>query len=96
MTDENRGFVTELDCDHCGGVAIESADGLFYDGDGGECISCGFPGMVSVYEDDNGRENEDGECYTAVWQESDDETAVCNEPACEECREKRTEKGGAK
>ena len=96
MSEENREFMTELECDHCGGTAIESVDGLFYDGDDGSCDTCGFPGMVSVYEDENGREGDDGECYTAVWQESDDDAAVCNDPACEECKDRRTDKDGAK
>ena len=67
-----------LTCDHCGDVAIESADGLFRDGDGGPCLSCGMPGQVTVdeYEDPP----------TAYWTPSEwDESAWCNRADCEDC-----------
>lgn len=71
-------FETELECAHCGGVAIEKEDGVFYDGDGGSCETCGFPGLVSVDSESD-----------AYWVESDDEDAVCNDPGCEDCRDRR-------
>lgn len=77
-------FETELDCQHCGDVAIEKADGVFCDGDGGSCETCGFPGSVSVDSESD-----------AYWVESENANAVCLDPECEECREKRV-KDGAK
>lgn len=38
--------VPYLDCGHCGGVAIESEDGMFGDGDGNACATCGLTGHV--------------------------------------------------
>jgi hypothetical protein len=74
-------IVTELECDHCGDVAIESATGLFGDGDGEACLSCGMPGCVSI--DDAG----DIEDNVAYWR-CDDE-ARCTLADCSECREER-------
>ncbi len=69
-----------LECPHCGGVAIESPDGMFGDGDGEACMTCGFPGHVSI--DDADEEN-----VTADWSPRDwDENARCTEDDCEECR----------
>lgn len=72
-----------LDCDHCGAEAIESADGTFGDGDGGKCMTCGFPGCVSV--DDSGDMGD----ATAYWSCSEADDAVCNEADCESCEEFR-------
>jgi hypothetical protein len=38
----------ELECGWCGDVAFQSLTGVAYDGDGGSCVSCGFPGHVCV------------------------------------------------
>lgn len=59
-----------LECDHCGDVAVESPDGLFRDGDGDACMTCGHPGHVSV--DDDGAcwsVSDEGRCKVAecVW-----------------------------
>jgi hypothetical protein len=62
----------ELFCDHCGGNAITSVTGMFWDGEGERCESCGFPGQVSA--------DEDG----AYWVEADE--GNCNRPDCE-CNE---------
>lgn len=63
-----------LDCEHCGDVAIIRMSGLFTDGDGGPCGSCGFPGQVHVYEEDG-----------ASWVTSDDAEAKCDRVSCAEC-----------
>jgi hypothetical protein len=73
---------TELDwlcCDHCGDDAICSdAEGRFYDGDGGKCATCGFPGWVSV--DDGGSEDP-----TARWAVSEADDARCTVADCAGC-----------
>lgn len=62
-----------LDCNHCGDVAFETPGGVFVDGDGGTCLSCGMPGHVSC------------DAETApYWLELD---GVCNRADCDECRE---------
>ena len=68
-----------LSCDHCGDDAIESPDGLFGDGDGEACMSCGFPGWVAVDGDDY---DEDASVH---WQLSDDDAAVCRDLGCDSC-----------
>lgn len=65
-----------LECDHCGGTAIESEDGRFRDGDGGACMSCGLPGCVMC----------DAET-PPYWAPSDDPDVNCNDPDCLDCRE---------
>ena len=63
-----------LECLHCGADAIESASGLFCEGDADECATCGFPGHVSVDED------------TASWSTEDcDNVARCKRLDCTEC-----------
>ena len=74
MTDLTH--TTHLDCDHCGGPAIESPDGMFRDGDGNACMSCGFPGCVHADEEAG-----------VWWGESQELDARCNEPDCEECND---------
>lgn len=71
-----------LGCDHCGGEAIESATGLFGDGDGTACMSCGMPGTVSI-------DDADEEDVTAYWDVSSADGAVCNDQDCIECAEFR-------
>jgi hypothetical protein len=63
-----------LECSHCGGHAIVSPDGLFADGEGAACITCGFPGHVVC----------DSET-PADWRVSDDENARCVDASCQEC-----------
>lgn len=70
-----------LDCAHCGGIAIESPDGLFGDGDGERCMTCGLKGHVSIDDSDP-----DPDENTAYWSSSDDPNDKCNEEDCEACR----------
>lgn len=68
-----------LECDHCGGPAIKAdADGLFTDGDGGMCVTCGLPGHVSL----------DSET-PPYWWISDDPLDTCADPECVECEDTR-------
>ena len=69
-----------LECDHCGGPAIESKTGYFTDGDGEKCMTCEYPGHVSVCGDD-----EDPEENPVYWKQSEEPGARCKDPACEEC-----------
>lgn len=70
-------YETYLECPHCGGTAIAAdAQGFFTDGDGGKCMTCGFPGWVSC----------DGESEP-YWAADDQEPgAVCNDLECIDCR----------
>jgi hypothetical protein len=71
--DGGQPYAATLECDHCGGHAITSSDGMFDDGDGGKCAECGFPGHVSA----------DGEsAYWMMGEEADDR---CDRKDCEEC-----------
>jgi hypothetical protein len=74
-----------LECGHCGGVAIESADGQFQQDDdrnGQGCQTCGMYGMVEV-----GEEDDDGYA-TAYWSHADDLEHKCKLADCEYgCRE---------
>jgi hypothetical protein len=83
-----------LECDHCGGVAIESSTGLFGEGDSDRCDTCGMPGHVSV---DEAYEDEDSPGL-ASWSVRDEDGAVCRDLACEQCAEFRSVPpiGGAK
>lgn len=74
--------MASLECDHCGGPAITSGSGLFGDGDGGKCWTCGFPGWVSI--DD---QEESDVC--AWWRRSESDDARCNRDDCEDCKEAR-------
>ena len=68
-----------LECGHCGGVAIESADGLFGEDDADACASCGMPGHVSIDEDTG-----------ASWTHHDeDDDVYCNKTDCWDCDEQR-------
>jgi len=69
--------VVLLECAHCGDSPIDpDEDGLYWDGEGGECQCCGFPGHVSV----DGYEYEDG---SASWSTRDwDEEAHCYLRTC--------------
>lgn len=66
---------TWLDCNHCGSVAIESPDGMFTDGDGGACVSCGLPGHVSCCSETEPH-----------WVMSEDPNIKCTLTDCEECK----------
>lgn len=77
-----------LDCPHCGGDAITSENGLFSDGDGEACDSCGLPGCVSV-------DDSDEDDVTAHWHCSEDPERRCDQADCDECREPALT-GGAK
>ena len=61
--------MSALECGYCGDDAIESEDGLFEDGAGGACKSCGFPGQVSL--DDGDEEN-----IVAYWHVSEDDVKI--------------------
>lgn len=64
-------LVTTLECHHCGGAAIEAKDGLFTDGDGGSCMSCGMPGHVSTDSESD-----------PYWWDSTDPNDKCADPEC--------------
>jgi hypothetical protein len=67
---------TELECNHCGDVAVESPKGLFHEDMADKCVSCGFPGQVHVDEGD------------AHWASNQDDWHVrCEKDKCEECSE---------
>ena len=68
------GEASHFECDHCGDVAIESRDGMFTDGDGGECASCGMPGQVSMDAETD-----------PYWSTSQEEGDRCNRKDCEDC-----------
>ena len=74
--------MTSLECEHCGGPAIESEDDEFYQDEGESCITCGFPGCVYLISNDD-----DDETFTAEWSCSDDPEAACNIDGCEDCYE---------
>ena len=66
-----------LECDHCGDVAIYGdKKGMFTDGAGGACVSCGFPGQVSC--------DAETEPY---WMTGDDDADRCNRGDCEDCKD---------
>ena len=73
-----------LECDHCGGTAIEFHPprwaGDFWnlsDGEGGKCGSCGFPGYVTVLDDPDDP--------LAEWVTNDYDEAVCERDECTDC-----------
>lgn len=67
--------VDYLECDHCGCEAFASdARGYFTDGDGGACMTCGFPGSVCS----------DAET-PPYWLTSDYAEARCADPTCSDC-----------
>lgn len=80
-----------LDCSHCGDVAIESASGLFRDGDGVACMSCGHPGHVSVDEDE-GAEDEVTVWAVARWRLG---SGPCDHTWCDECLDLRLARGAS-
>ena len=69
------------ECDHCGDIAIYAdAAGLYWDGEGEECLSCGFPGRVCVDGDEC-----DDQKNTAAWRTGEEPEDRCNELGCTEC-----------
>ncbi len=65
---------SHIECDHCGCEAVESnSEGYFYDGQGGACMTCGFPGHVSLDEE------------TDPWWNSSDDDVKCTDPDCWSC-----------
>jgi hypothetical protein len=63
-------------CNHCGGAAIEADDdGCFTDGDGGACITCGFPGWVHACSE-----------TSPWWSVSEEPEDQCEQAHCAECR----------
>lgn len=77
---------TGLECNHCGGFAIEHADNMYLDGEGTECAACGYPGHV-VVDTEPGYDDE----ATATWYLRDGNDDVCREPGCEDCAEVRSQ-----
>lgn len=76
MPDETSDY---LECSHCGGPAIyANARGLFFDGDGDKCLTCGLPGSVTC--------DAETEPY---WLTREDYGDVCNDLECEDCKEWR-------
>ena len=71
-----------LDCDHCCGIAIDSADDRYDESMRGPCASCGYPGRVSVEEDEDGP--------YATWRISEAPGSVCDVGSCFECTRART------
>jgi hypothetical protein len=67
-----------LECNHCGCTAIVSESGLFTDGTGEKCMSCGFPGSVSCDSETD-----------PYWSERDGMDDVCDDLSCEDCKEYR-------
>ena len=78
-----------LECDHCGCEAIESTDGTFAENMADACMTCGFPGHVSIEE--SGEDDDEGEpLYTATWSSTIDAGDTCSETHdCSECRDIR-------
>lgn len=69
-----RPTATDLCCDHCGDVAVESPTGIFHEDMADKCVSCGFPGQAHVDEGD------------AYWSsDRDNWCARCESDNCSEC-----------
>ena len=80
-----------LECDRCGGVAIEShPDGLFWDGDSDDCLECGHPGGVSV-DDGEAEWMGDAECGPNCHHDADGHptTLADNPPINTDSREEK-------
>ena len=86
MSEELVNVVT-LECDHCGGVAVESKTGLFGEDMASKCMSCGMPGGVSIQESYDDADDADG--AEAYWLSSESNEAVCDDPSCGLCKEYR-------
>lgn len=86
--------MSDLECNHCGGIAFTSRNYdpsanegagayLFTDGDGEACATCGYLGSVVVDDQAN------GEPVDIYWSCRDGNDDTCNDPSCEECEETR-------
>lgn len=65
---------TELCCDHCGDVAVESPTGIFHEDMADKCKSCGHLGQVHVGE------------AGVYWSTNQDDWYVrCESDKCPEC-----------
>jgi hypothetical protein len=51
-----------LECSRCGGVAVESRNGLFYEDDADRCGACGVPGHISI--------DDSGGCYSGCAEDA--------------------------
>lgn len=69
-------FEGSLDCEHCGDVAVISAQNMYWDGDFARCLSCGHPGQIHADE-------------TAYFTIADEETDWCDREDCAECIERK-------
>jgi len=67
-----------LACDHCGGAAITSPNGLFNGRSSDRCESCGYPGVVVVEESGD-------TVYSATWVSGTEPGDVCDACVCSEC-----------
>lgn len=81
--------VSDLDCNHCGGIAFTSRDyrdGVYWfsENDGEKCATCGMPGSVSVSDDYE-------EDATVTWNDVNENGVYCERPDCEDCNEMRVE-----
>ena len=83
-----------LACDHCGGAAITSPNGLFNERSSDRCASCGYPGDVVVEESDTIRtrvvgdliDDEDVETvYKVTWVSGTEPGDICDACVCSEC-----------
>ena len=72
-----------LSCDHCGGAAITSPNGLFNERSSGCCASCGYPGGVVIEE--SGEDEDVETVYTATWVSGIEPGDVCDACVCSEC-----------
>lgn len=85
--------MSDLECNHCGGIAFTSRDyrdGVYWftDGDGEKCDDCGMPGYVSI-------DDPDPDDATVTWNDVQETGVYCERPDCEECNEMRVEEGHA-
>jgi hypothetical protein len=65
-----------MECDHCGWIAIDpNPEGFYFDGAGGECQHCWFPGQVSCDSESD-----------PYWVMDDEPGSRCRLPDCAECR----------
>jgi len=71
----------EVQCDHCGDIAwLLTEPCIDYD-DVTACMSCGFPGGISV-------DDHDEEDIGAYFRLDESPTVMCTRTQCEECLSK--------
>lgn len=78
--------MSDLECNHCGGIAFTSRTSWFTDGDGEKCADCGMPGCVSV-------DAADPEDASVTWNDVQDVNICCERPDCEDCEDVRAANG---